>query len=36
MLNDLRGMSKNKNVNDTLRKMAHKLYQQRTEKKSEY
>jgi hypothetical protein len=35
MLNDLRGMAKNKNVNDTVRKMAHKLYKQRSEKKPE-
>jgi hypothetical protein len=35
MINDLRAMSANKNVNDTLRKMAHKLYKQRTEKKQE-
>lgn len=35
MINDLRGMSSNKNVSDTLRKMALKLYKQRTEKKPE-
>jgi hypothetical protein len=35
MINDLRSMSKNKNVNDTLRKTATKLYKQRTEKKAE-
>jgi hypothetical protein len=35
MINDLRAMSKNKNINDTLRKMAVKLYKQRSEKKSE-
>ncbi|HEY3928132.1 MAG TPA: hypothetical protein VGL89_07150 [Candidatus Koribacter sp.] len=35
MINDLRSMSVNKNVNDTLRKMSHKLYKQRTEKKAE-
>jgi hypothetical protein len=35
MINDLRSMAANKNVNDTLRKMAHKLYKQRTEKKQE-
>jgi hypothetical protein len=35
LINDLRSMSGNKNVNDTLRKMAHKLYKQRTEKKAE-
>jgi hypothetical protein len=33
MINDLRAMAGNKNVNDTLRKMSHKLYKQRTEKK---
>ncbi len=35
MINDLRSMSTNKNVNDTLRKMSIKLYKQRTEKKQE-
>ncbi|ABF41339.1 hypothetical protein Acid345_2338 [Candidatus Koribacter versatilis Ellin345] len=35
MINDLRGMSTNKNVNDTIRKMALKLYKQRAEKKQE-
>jgi hypothetical protein len=35
MINDLRSMSKNKNINDTLRKTAVKLYKQRSEKKSE-
>jgi hypothetical protein len=35
MINDLRSMSKNKNINDTLRKMAVKLYKQRSEKKPE-
>jgi hypothetical protein len=35
MINDLRSMSKNKNINDTLRKMAIKLYKQRSEKKPE-
>ena len=35
MINDLRGMSRNKNISDTLRKMALKLYKQRTEKKPE-
>ena len=35
MINDLRAMASNKNVNDTLRKMAFKLYKQRTEKKQE-
>lgn len=35
MINDLRAMSGNKNVNDTLRKMALKLYKQRTVKKQE-
>lgn len=35
MINDLRNMSKNKNVNDTLRKTALRLFKQRTEKKPE-
>ena len=35
MITDLRHMTNNKNVNDTLRKMAVKLYKQRTEKKQE-
>ena len=35
MINDLRTMSSNKNVNDTLRKMAMKLFKQRTQKKAE-
>lgn len=35
MINDLRAMSKNKNINDTLRKMAFKMYKQRAEKKPE-
>jgi len=35
MINDLRSMASNKNVNDTLRKMAHKLYKQRSEKKQD-
>lgn len=35
MINDLRSMAGNKNINDTLRKMALKLYKQRTEKKQE-
>lgn len=35
MINDLRAMASNKNVNDTLRKTALKLYKQRTEKKAE-
>ncbi len=35
MINDLRGLKSNKNVNDTLRKMAIKLYKQRTEKKQD-
>jgi hypothetical protein len=35
MINDLRSMSKNKNINDTLRKLAVKLYKQRSEKKPE-
>jgi hypothetical protein len=35
MINDLRSMAGNKNVNDTLRKMAVKLYKQRSEKKPE-
>ena len=35
MINDLRSMAGNKNVNDTLRKMSLKLYKQRTEKKAE-
>jgi hypothetical protein len=35
MINDLRSMSSNKNVSDTLRKTALKLYKQRSEKKPE-
>ncbi len=35
MINDLRALSGNKNVSDTIRKTALKLYKQRTEKKPE-
>lgn len=35
MINDLRALAGSKNVNETIRKMAHKLYKQRTEKKPE-